>query len=144
MIRQIAPQFFTTDIPGTVAYYKEKLGFECLDVARPAGLCHRDTRPARDPLPLCGATHNQPGQICRRTARRLSPCGRCRRALCGVRCQRRGVHSETGEYAMAFPRVCSEGLRRPFARLRHEPVTARDCLTIIFPESFRSEGILCM
>jgi uncharacterized glyoxalase superfamily protein PhnB len=30
MIRQIAPQFFTTDIPGTVDYYKEKLGFECL------------------------------------------------------------------------------------------------------------------
>lgn len=30
MIRQIAPQFFTTDIPGTLAYYKEKLGFECL------------------------------------------------------------------------------------------------------------------
>jgi uncharacterized glyoxalase superfamily protein PhnB len=30
IIRQIAPQFFTTDIPGTVDYYKEKLGFECL------------------------------------------------------------------------------------------------------------------
>lgn len=30
MIRQIAPLFFTTDIPGTLAYYKEKLGFECL------------------------------------------------------------------------------------------------------------------
>ena len=30
MIRQIAPQFFTTDIPGTLAYYKDKLGFECL------------------------------------------------------------------------------------------------------------------
>jgi len=30
MIRQIAPQFFTTDIPGTIAYYKDKLGFECL------------------------------------------------------------------------------------------------------------------
>jgi uncharacterized glyoxalase superfamily protein PhnB len=29
MIRQIAPQFFTTDIPGTLAYYHEKLGFEC-------------------------------------------------------------------------------------------------------------------
>jgi hypothetical protein len=29
MIRQIAPQFFTTDIPCTLAYYKEKLGFEC-------------------------------------------------------------------------------------------------------------------
>jgi len=30
MIRQIAPQFFTTNIPRTVAYYKDKLGFECL------------------------------------------------------------------------------------------------------------------
>ncbi|HEY4933688.1 MAG TPA: VOC family protein [Terriglobales bacterium] len=30
MIRQIAPQFFTTDIPGTLNYYKDKLGFECL------------------------------------------------------------------------------------------------------------------
>ena len=30
MIRQIAPQFFTANIPGTVAYYKDKLGFECL------------------------------------------------------------------------------------------------------------------
>ena len=30
MIRQIAPQFFTMDIPGTLAFYKDKLGFECL------------------------------------------------------------------------------------------------------------------
>ena len=30
MIRQIAPQFFTNDFPGTLAYYKGKLGFECL------------------------------------------------------------------------------------------------------------------
>src|SRR6266513_1589197 len=30
MIRQIAPQFFTLDIPGTLAYYTDKLGFECL------------------------------------------------------------------------------------------------------------------
>ena len=29
MIRQIAPLFFTTDIPATLAYYKDKLGFEC-------------------------------------------------------------------------------------------------------------------
>src|SRR5260370_27970106 len=28
MIRQIARQFSTTDIPGTLAYYKAKLGFE--------------------------------------------------------------------------------------------------------------------
>jgi uncharacterized glyoxalase superfamily protein PhnB len=30
MIRRIAPVFFTLDIPGTLAYYKEKLGFECI------------------------------------------------------------------------------------------------------------------
>ena len=30
MIHQIAPQFFTTDIPRTLAYYKDKLGFECV------------------------------------------------------------------------------------------------------------------
>jgi uncharacterized glyoxalase superfamily protein PhnB len=29
MIRQIAPQFFTMNIPGTLAYYKDKLGFAC-------------------------------------------------------------------------------------------------------------------
>ena len=30
MIRQIAPLFFTLDIPATLAFYKDKLGFECL------------------------------------------------------------------------------------------------------------------
>ena len=30
MIRQIAPQFFTSDLPATLAYYKDKLGFDCL------------------------------------------------------------------------------------------------------------------
>lgn len=30
MIRQIAPQFFTTDMKTTLNYYQEKLGFECL------------------------------------------------------------------------------------------------------------------
>ena len=30
MVRQIVPLFFTTDIPGTIAYYQEKLGFELL------------------------------------------------------------------------------------------------------------------
>ena len=32
MLRQIAPVFFTTDIPATLAYYKEKLGFTALSV----------------------------------------------------------------------------------------------------------------
>jgi uncharacterized glyoxalase superfamily protein PhnB len=30
MVRRIAPVFFTMDIPATLAYYKEKLVFECL------------------------------------------------------------------------------------------------------------------
>ena len=30
MIRQIVPLFFSTDIPGTLAYYKDRLGFECV------------------------------------------------------------------------------------------------------------------
>jgi hypothetical protein len=30
MIRQIVPVFFTMDIPRTLAYYKAKLGFQCL------------------------------------------------------------------------------------------------------------------
>ena len=30
MIRLIAPQFFTIDLPATLAYYKDKLGFECM------------------------------------------------------------------------------------------------------------------
>ena len=30
MVRQIAPVFLTVDIPATLAYYTDKLGFECL------------------------------------------------------------------------------------------------------------------
>ena len=30
MIRQIAPQFFTTNLAATLAYYKDALGFECV------------------------------------------------------------------------------------------------------------------
>src|SRR5438270_2730901 len=30
MVRQIVPVFFTMDISATLAYYKDKLGFECL------------------------------------------------------------------------------------------------------------------
>ena len=30
MIRQIAPQFFTTDVRTTLAYCTDKLGFDCL------------------------------------------------------------------------------------------------------------------
>jgi uncharacterized glyoxalase superfamily protein PhnB len=32
MIRQIVPVFFTTNIPATLAWYQEKLGFECVGI----------------------------------------------------------------------------------------------------------------
>lgn len=32
MISQVVPVFFSLDIPRTLAYYKDKLGFECLGV----------------------------------------------------------------------------------------------------------------
>ena len=32
MIRQIVPVFFTMDIPATIAWYAEKLGFDCRGV----------------------------------------------------------------------------------------------------------------
>jgi catechol 2,3-dioxygenase-like lactoylglutathione lyase family enzyme len=32
MIRQIAPQFLTTDLLATLDYYKHKLGFDCLSL----------------------------------------------------------------------------------------------------------------
>lgn len=30
MIRQISPQFFSTDLAATLAYYRERLGFACV------------------------------------------------------------------------------------------------------------------
>ena len=30
MIRHIAPQFFTTDMAATLAYYRDQLGFDCV------------------------------------------------------------------------------------------------------------------
>ena len=34
MIRQLAPQFFATNLPRTLTYYKDKLGFDCLGTWR--------------------------------------------------------------------------------------------------------------
>ena len=42
MLRQIAPVFFTMDIPATLAYYTGKLGFACLGTWQdPPVICHR-------------------------------------------------------------------------------------------------------
>lgn len=53
MIRQIAPQFFTMNIPGTLAYYRDKLGFHCLGTWQdPPVYFHRCAGPACDSLPM--------------------------------------------------------------------------------------------
>ena len=123
MIRQIAPVFFTTDIPATIAYYKDKLSFECLGTWQdPPVVRHCGARPARDSFPLRNSAQSQFGQIRGRTARRIPLCRRCRRALCRVCRQGRGVHAKTWRHAMALARVCSEGLRRPSAGLRRKLV----------------------
>jgi hypothetical protein len=59
MIRQIAPQFFTTDIPGTVAYYKDKRGFECLGRGRIRRSTPSWPTTSTDSLPLRSAAHSQ-------------------------------------------------------------------------------------
>jgi hypothetical protein len=60
MIRQIAPQFFATEIVATIAYYKDKLGFECLGTWQdpPAYAIV-----ARDSSPLRGSSNTKAGQI---------------------------------------------------------------------------------
>jgi catechol 2,3-dioxygenase-like lactoylglutathione lyase family enzyme len=72
MVRQIAPLFFTPDIPATLAYYKEKLGFECLGawldppvyaiVARDRQVIHFRCAepPTANPNKMPGRTHSMP------------------------------------------------------------------------------------
>ena len=44
MIRQIAPQFFTTEMAATLAYYKDKLGFNCVGTWEDPPVCARYRR----------------------------------------------------------------------------------------------------
>ena len=123
MIRQIAPVFFTTDIPGTARLLQRQAWLRVSgDLAGSADLCHRGARPARDSLPLRGVSHGQSGQVCGRTAGRVPLCRRCGCASRRVRSQGRGVCSGTCQHAMALARVCSQGLRRPSAGFRLELV----------------------
>jgi catechol 2,3-dioxygenase-like lactoylglutathione lyase family enzyme len=97
MVRQIAPLFFTMNIPATLAYYKEKLGFECLGtwqdppvyaiVARDQQVIH--FRCAEPPKANPNQYRDEPG----RTARRVPVRRRCRCTLYRVRSPRRRIHS---------------------------------------------------
>ena len=123
MIRQIAPQFFTTDIPATLAYYKDKLGFECLGtwqdppvyaiVARDQHAIHFRCAEPPTANPDKYADELLDAYLFVEDADAL---------YAEYAAQGRGVHSGTCQHAMALARVCGEGLRRPSAGLRREPV----------------------
>ena len=102
MVRQIAPVFFTMDIPATLAYYTGKLGFACLGtwqdppvyaiVARDQQVIHfRCAQPptanpdkyADELLRVSGFVLTNPEQTS------LPLRGRRRRTLCRVRRPRR-------------------------------------------------------
>src|SRR5713101_2234052 len=59
MLRQIAPVFFTLDIPATLAYYTGKLGFACLGTWQDPPVYAIVARPAGDSFPLRRAAHSQ-------------------------------------------------------------------------------------
>jgi len=70
MLLQIAPVFFSMDIPATLAYLHRKAWFRMFgDVAGSAGLRHRGARPVGDSFPLRRAAHRQSGQVRGRIAR---------------------------------------------------------------------------
>jgi hypothetical protein len=120
MIRQIASQFFTTDIPGTLAYYKNKLGFECLApiyaiVARNQHAIHFRCAEAPTANPEKYADELLDAYLFVEDADRAS---------CRVRIPGRGVRSGTCQHAMALARVCGQGLRRPSAGLRFQLIAA--------------------
>src|SRR5688500_9640802 len=109
MIRQIAPQFFTTDLPATLAYYKDRLGFECLSIWHDPPVYAIVART----LPLRRVSHALSRQVLRRAARRLlvrRKRGRSTRRVLGPRCRAR---ASAGRHTLAGARICREGLRRP-------------------------------
>jgi hypothetical protein len=125
MIRQIAPQFFATDIPSTVAYYKDKLGFECLGtwqdppvyaiVARDGHAIHFRCAEPPSPNPEKYADELLDAYLFIEDADGLY-----------AEYAARGVQFTRGrQHAMGRTRVCGEGLRRPAARLRRESVVSK-------------------
>src|SRR5713101_6044934 len=137
MVRQIAPVFFSMNLPATLAYYAGKLGFACLGtwqdppvyaiVARDQQVIHfRCAQPptanpdkyADELLRVSGFVLTNPEQTS------LPVRCRCRRTLCRLRRPRRGIHSGTRQHALAQAGVRGEGLRWPSAGFRREPVDA--------------------
>ena len=82
MIRQIVPLFFTMDIPGTLAYYKAKLGFKCLSTWQDPPVYAIVVRDQQAIHFRCAEPPTaNPQQIFGRIARRVRIHRRCGRAL---------------------------------------------------------------
>src|SRR5438477_1924897 len=122
MVRQIVPLFFTIDIPAPLAYYKDKLGFECLGtwqdppvyaiVARDQQAIHfRCAEP-----PTANPDKYQDELLDAYLFIEDAD------ALYAEYAARRRIHSGTGQHAVALTRVRREGLRWPSAGFRREPV----------------------
>ena len=71
MIRQIAPQFFTTNMPTTLTYYRDTLGFECLGTWQDPPVYAIVARDQQRIHFRYAESLAEPGQIRRRTPRRL-------------------------------------------------------------------------
>jgi len=123
MVRQIAPLFFTMGISATLAYYKEKLGFECLGtwqdppvyaiVARDQQVIH--FRCAEPPTANPNKYRDEllDAYVFVEDADSLY----AEYAAQGVE-----FHSGSCQHAMALARVRGEGLRWPSVGFRREPV----------------------
>ncbi len=132
MVRQIAPVFFTMDIPATLAYYTSKLGFACLGtwqdppvyaiVARDQQVIHFRCAEPPTANPDKYADELLDAYLLVEDADAL---------YAEYARPRRGIHSETWQHAMAQARVRGEGLRRPSAGFRCEPVISFQVFVIL-------------
>ena len=108
------------DLPATLAYYRDKLGFECLSTWQDPpvyAIVARDQRRSTSGAPshlrriLTSMMMNCSTRTCSLTRRR--GCTRVR----GSRCR---IHANTWRYAVAIARIRREGLRWPPPRFRRE------------------------
>ena len=111
MIRQIAPQFFTTDLPATLAYYKDKRGFDCLGtwddppvyaiVARDDHRIHFRLATPPTPNPDKYADELLDAYLFIKDADTLYA------RVCRPRSR---IHASSRRHALALARICREGL----------------------------------
>jgi catechol 2,3-dioxygenase-like lactoylglutathione lyase family enzyme len=110
-IRQIAPQFFATDMRATLTYYTDKLGFDLLGtwqdppvyaiVARDEHRIH--FRCADAPTP-------NPDKYDDELLDAYFFVDECGRVIRRVRGARRGVHARAWQHTLAFAGIRGEGL----------------------------------